>query len=509
MPLVSGSVGELICRVKFTLSDNTQFTLNSNDAINQNNYLTLIKLKEELSAENNIPVGVNSSNVLDLEIISEDKVLIPENDSSPYYGKMNNSAIIEVYVTESNQQIYFGKYFVDTWKSSISSTEPNKVVISATCIMGVIAKMDVPDVMINSGTKIKNYLIALINELNAKLPNNKQILYNASDIKFSAFPTMQFSNLDTENMSNCLNSLSQSTLTNIYSSREGYIKTDYCCDDNFNEAVYQLDVMYSAEVGSGALVNYNGVKVNYSLGNILNVEELASLYDQHVSKNKEKKFKDIDLGEAVYKINRIEVTPEDDSVDVDIISNKTKYNKNRITVTVKADKATNISIKIYGQRLDTTVLTKEIAGSNQLEINNKIIESSLIDKYAGNINKLVGFKHNSMQVSGYFNPRIKLSDTVFVNCENAMSVNGYYKVVGLDWDLGAYGNCTMSLMKTFEMSYDIDEITNSLNEELEKTLDGEFYGRQYDELSAEENGVVNSALSTELSTLRTLLYGEA
>ena len=506
--LKSGEVGSLSCKVKFTLSNNSTFTLNSSETINLKNYLSAIKLTEQISAENNIPVGVNSSNVLDLEIISENHALIPENESSIYYGYMDDTAIVELFVTivDEDKEVYFGKYFVDTWKSVITSDEPNKVKISATCIMGVITKQVVPDVLISNGLFIKDYVIAVIEELNNTLPANKHINYREDDIDFSIFPTMQFSNLDTEDMSNCLNGLSQCTLTNIYADRDGYIKTDFTCDDTSEEAKYRLDVMTAAQAGSGVLVNYDGVKVKYSLGNILDVEQLASLYQQNVVAG-DNTFKEINLGEAVYKINKIEVTAEDNSIDVDIKS--AKYNKNKMTLVIEAEAATKVNISIYGQRLDTTELIYEIQGKNELEINNKVLESQYINKYADYMVQLIGFKNNSMQVSGYFRPDIKLADIIFINCIGAMSVSGFYKVIGLEWEFGVYGKCTIDLIKTFESEFNIDDIMFNFNDLLELTLAGVYtQDNKYTPLSQKENDYVNQVLGTEFDELRMLEYGE-
>lgn len=506
--MINGEAKELSCKVRFTLKDGSVFTLNSNDSINQYNYLSSIKLTEELSAENNIPVGVNSSSVLDLELISNNKALIPENSSSVYYGYMDDSAILELIVTEDGTDVYMGKYYVNSWKSNVTSDVPNKVIISSTCIMGIITKQKVPDVEINSGMFIKDYLVALIEELNLILDSDRKIKYRSSDINFDVFPTMQFSNLDTEDMSNCLNGLSQCTLTNIYSDRHGYIKTDYCCDDTAQEAVYSLDVMTAAEAGSGVLVNYDGIKVNYSLGNILDIVELASV-SQHSVTSGNNTISDIDLGEAVYKINHIDVTAEDPSIFVGINTNQTKYNKNKMTLVIQADAATKVDVKILGQRLDTTSLVYEIAGKNELEITNKVIGKGYIKTYAKNMMQLIKFKNNSMTVSGYFTPKIKLSDIVYINCIGAMSISGYYKVVKLEWDLSAYGKCNMSLIKTFEVRYDINDIMDNLNEPLEKTIDARYpKNKEYVKLSNKENNYANGVLESELETLRLLEYGE-
>lgn len=506
--MTSGIVGEITVKVKFTLSNGDSFFLNdSSSSLNTTNFLSSIKLKESISAENNIPIGVNTSNIIDLEIVSNNKALIPENENSTYYGYMNNTAIVELFITESNEEISFGKYFVNSWKSNITSDTPNNVIVSATNIMSLISKQEVPEIEINTGMYIKDYLMNVIDELNNKLPQTKQIDYDEEDINFEAFPTMQFSNLDTENMGNCLNGLSQCTMTNIYIDRDGKLKTDYCCDDTEQEAVYSFNIMTSAEAGGGVLVNYDSIKVNYSLGNVLDVEQLASLYQQDVIAGINT-FSDINLGNSVYKINRIEVDGEDDNIFVGVDYNTTKYGKNKMTVGVEADAATKVNIRIYGQRLDTTSMVYETDGENKLEVTNRVIEASYVEKYANNILQLINFKNNSMTVEGYFNPRVKLTDTVFINCENAMSISGYYKVVGLDWDLGMYGKCQMSLIKTFSLDYDLDVITNSLNRLLELTING-VYSKDsaFVSLSPQENAYANSELTDELTDLRELLYG--
>ena len=346
----------------------------------------------------------------------------------------------------------------------------------------------------------------MIDELNSTLPQTKQIEYNEEDIKFDAFPVMHFSNLDTENMGNCLNGLSQCTMTNIFVDRDGNLKTDYCCDDSPSEAVYSFDVMTSASAGDGLLVKYDSIKVNYSLGNILDVEQLASLYQQDVIQG-DNIFKDISLGSSVYKINRIDVTAEDTNIYVG--KKEAKYNKNTMQLTVEADAATKVDIKVFGQRLDTTSMVYETDGENKLEITNRVIESSYVEKYANNMLQLINFKNNSMSVEGYFNPRVKLSDTVFINCTNAMSISGYYKVVGLDWDLSMYGKCVMSLIKTFEVDYDLDVIMNNLNNLLELTINGVYSkDSRFVSLDSSENAYANAELNTELTDLRELLYGE-
>lgn len=462
--MVSGIAGELNCRLVFFLADGTTFSFNTADQINNTNYLTSIKLDEKLSENNYLPVGVNTSNVLDIEGTSVNHALIPDNPNSIYYGYMNNTCYIELYITEDETEYYFGRFFVDSWKSNITNSTPNKFIISASNLMSTIGKCDVPDVAITSGMLIKDYVQNIIESLNSQLDQQKQINYRQQDINFNYFPTMYFCNIDTENVDSCFNGISQATLTNIYIDRDGYLKTDYCLDDTEQEAYYELDVLVSSQVGTGTLVNYDGAKVNYTLGDIKDSEQIASVYDHSISPT-DNKILDISLGDAVYKINRIVVTPESEDVFVGLMS--ATYNKNKMSLTFDCDRQIKISVSIYGQRIDNTLLSKEYGGDNKIEITNKIITSDLIDKYIKGISKLIELRNNSMQIEAYIKPDIKISDIVYINALGAMSVSGYYKVQGLSWDLGQYGKCTLSLIKTFE-----DDIptTEDISDDLQNQL---------------------------------------
>lgn len=462
--MVSGIAGELYCRLVFNLSNGASFSFNTADTINENNFLTSIKLDERLSENSYLPVGINTSNVLDIEGTSKNHALIPDNDDSVYYGYMNNTCYIDLYITENEVEHYFGRFYVDSWKSSITNSTPNKFIISASNLMSTIGKCAVPDVAITSGMLIKDYVENVIESLNSQLDANKQIHYRSGDIDFSNFPTMYFCNIDTDNVDNCFNGISQATLTNIFIDRDGYLKTDYCLDDTAQEADYYVDVLVSSQVGTGSLVNYNGVKLNYTLGDIKDSEVIASVYD-HTLTTSDNAINDISLGDAVYKINRIEVIPDEDGVFVGISS--ASYNKNKISLDFDIDRTIKVSVNIYGQRLDNTLLIKETGGDNKLEITNKIITSDLTTKYIDSIEKLIELKTNSMEIEAYIKPDINISDIIYVNAIGAMSVSGYYKVQGISWNLGQYGKCTISLIKTFEDEVLTEaEISQALNSQL-------------------------------------------
>lgn len=498
--MINADCRDIKCEVQFILNNKQKFTLNTGDTINLNNYVKSLKLNEVISANGNIPVGVNSSNTLDIEIVSVNKALIPDNEDSVYYGYMNDTAKIIIKIFENDVEHYMGKYYVNTWKSNISNVEPNKVVISATNIMSKICKMETPDIEIGNETYIEDYLMNMFNEINSKLEADEQLIVNKNNIDFSAFPLMQYSNVNTENVGNTLNGITQATLTNVFITRDNIIKTDYSCDDSEKEAEYEVTIMTSAQLGGGKLVNYDGVKAEYSKYNIKETSVIASLYDEEVEVG-DNTFSDIKLSGNVFKINRIDITPKDNNVFVSVKS--AKYNKNKISIIVEAEAVTTICIKVYGQTVENTMLTKECGGKNKLEISNNILDYNYIDKYIDNMAALINIKNNSLTVSGYITPSIKLGDIVFINAYGAMNVSGYYKVVGLDWEISCYCKCTMTLIKTFEMKYDIDSILFSQTKLLQKRINGQYVDiNNLEDISDIENDYLEKELSTYLTILR-------
>ena len=503
--MIDGTNKGIKCILSFKLDDGSNFELSYTSNLNNTNYVKKINFEEKISTSTDMPVGVNNGDVIDIEIISKNRALIPDNKSSIYYGHMNNKAIIEFNIIEQEETIYMGKLFVNSWKSSNNIENPNSVYIQAVNLMSIISKLNVPDININRSTYIKDYIIEVLNKLNSIMEEDKQVKINENDVRFDVFPVMQFCNIDTENIGNCFNGISQSTLTNIYISRDGYIKTDYNCDDIKEEAQYKLNVLTGAEYGTGMLVDYDGVKVKYSNGDIKDTEVIASIYNREVIKG-ENKISDISLGDAVFKVNRIECIPKDNSVFIEI--KDANYNKNKMSIILDVENSTKADINVYGQRLDNTELVKELGGNNILEISNRIIPASYIDKYMDNTLKLMSIKNNCLNITGYITPKIKLGDIVYVDVEGGMNVSGYYKVIGLNWEFSTYSFCEMTLIKTFNNSYEVDSITEYLNTLFENRLYGiPQKSSDFISLSEEENNYVNEQLEEELTEFRKRLYG--
>ena len=131
--------------VTITFSDGRSYTLQVSDGqTDLKNYCSSIDIDEQLykSSSNNI-VGNICGNTLSLSLVSVDKLLIPNNNTSTYYGLMNDTAYVDINFTvvESNETVYMGRYYVDTWEGGTDSSRPNEVSISAVDLFGKIKNL--------------------------------------------------------------------------------------------------------------------------------------------------------------------------------------------------------------------------------------------------------------------------------------------------------------------------------------------------------------------------------
>ena len=136
------TVKDIRAQVTIHFKNNSSITLDVSDD-NENtpmiNYCTSVDINENLyqSSADNI-VGNVCGNTLSLELVSKNRLLIPNNQSSVYYGLMDETAYIEITFTYKDDEdssithtVPMGRYFVDTWEGGTDSSRPNEVSISA------------------------------------------------------------------------------------------------------------------------------------------------------------------------------------------------------------------------------------------------------------------------------------------------------------------------------------------------------------------------------------------
>lgn len=414
-------------------------------------YVECININETLNISNNNPVGVVSANTLKLSINSKDCLLIPSNKGSKYYGFMNTTAYIKVYLIESGEVIPFGIYYVINWENDATVEKPYHVIIEGTDLLGIINKNAVPDTELKKDINTPDVLDNILTKINENLGEKYKIKYNKANWTFGPFGKLEYNNIEADSMGNWFNILSQSTLTNIYLTRSNQLETDYCLDDKKSDAVCNLHGdknVVSVSVDKGGFVGYSGVKVNYIINSINAESQLIQLTEQVLTPG-DNAYTDIEL-DKIYKITQVRVrTDQTEPVRVKSF----KYNKRTLSMelTNTSSKNATCTIIVYGETLKEDVLSvtrNESNASNEiLEVTNRLLPMRYIDTFAVNLLKLIKIKDSSLSVSGYFNPRIKLGDQVSVSV-NRLNTQGYYKIIGLSWSIQGSIKCTARLLKT-------------------------------------------------------------
>lgn len=443
------------CSVIITLNNNTEIDISLStvgEKTNLTNYITEIDIDESTNTQNNNPVGVVSSNTLKLVLNSMDRSLFPENVNSVYYGLMDNTATVKVTLEDVDGTVEFNTFYVSNWKSNVTSQRPNKVIIECTDLLSIINKNSVPSGVITQNLSTKEAFIYMLNKLNEQLEAKYQVQYDKADIIFDVFDKIEYDNLETGSMGDWLNTVSQCTLTNIYVARDDKIKTDYCLDDTAKESVCNLSDkvnITNASVDNGGLVNYTGVKTSYITNTINNMNKLTTLSNQ-VVKPGTNLFDNISLGSKVFRISAVRLISDESSA---LKLTKLEYDKRICNIEVEnsTEVDINCTIEVYGQSLkeNTLSVTKNKNSSNEiLSVTNKLIIPEYVELYTDNLLSLVGMRNSSISVTGFFNPRIKLGDTLYVDVEKSINTKGYYKVIGLKWKISNTIKCTAKLIKT-------------------------------------------------------------
>jgi hypothetical protein len=160
-------------------------------------------------------------------------------------------------------------------------------------------------------------------------------------------------------------------------------------------------------------------------------------------------FDDLDLSNKVFNINAVRLISNTSRA---LKLTKLTYNKRKCSLEIENNTTDDItcSIVIYGQSLKENKLSilKTKGSTNEiLEVTNKLLLPEYAEKYTTNLLKLVGLRNSSLSLTGFFNPRLKLGDTIYVDVERSIKTSGYYKIIGLHWKISNTIKCTAKVIK--------------------------------------------------------------
>lgn len=504
---------------KIIFSDNREYVLpfvNTDSASTDlKDYGTKCTLKQSLyKGTNTNVIGNICCGSLYIEGRSIDKLLINSNENSIYSNYMNNTAKIEIRCNgDDNVETFMGVYYVDTWECGTTNSNYDSFFITCVDLLSKIKNISLKKVRLRQKMKFSEYLITVIEKLNIDLPDDIKVKYTKQTLQkmdnlYSDDWNMYYNNIDRTNIESIFNTLAQNTLSYIWIDRDNYLQVDSLIDDNKSEAVCELSGMnnlFSYEVQQGDIGNYSGISVEYITAISYKDVQILQLKDYQLYVGNNNITGQLS-SDKVTKINLIEIQCDDGSKAVC----KSIYNyKNSIDMIIRAENSTKATITVYGQVIDETYNIKTVYRNNikgnVLEIKNHLLREENIQTYIDNFLRLISMNNSLVNVEGYINPQLKLSDMVAV-LGRRLSINNYYKVVNLEFSLGTNYRCKANLMKTIDSKISIQSLLGSDNEEVNNILNGSVdttYQFLYPTTSQEDE--INDYIGNELKELQKFL----
>lgn len=446
--------------VVITFNNGQTYNLPMSDPLSQglNNYCTSISLKEQMYTKNNNNIiGNVCANTLSLKIISKDGLLISSNESSDYFGYMDQTAYIDVTcVGDDDVSTYMGRYYVDAWENGVTSSTANEVSISAIDVLGKIKNIALRKIRLQRKLDVNTYLVSILDKLNSSLPSEMRVLYNVQDLdifKNSGYNwQLWYNNIDRDSFENILNNIAQNTLSNLWIDRNRYFKTDWLLDDSQEVSVCDLSgavniLDYGTNLGDTDKAS--GVEVTYIDNVSYEDKELASINNYPLTQGLNV-LENVNLNsDKILNINTIEIICDAGSAYCTSFFNY----KNSIDFNIVSTQQTSCNIKIWGTVINeiTNTVTDYLDNNNKnnlISIDNRILRKELISTYKDGLLDLISYRNSNIYAEGFINPQIKLGDLVKMT-GNKLGIDSYYKVIGLDFKLGTNYRCKATLLKTF------------------------------------------------------------
>lgn len=472
-----------------------------------------LRLREKMysSSANNI-VGNICGNTLSIDLKSIDKLLIPNNAESKFYGYMNDTAYIELYfyIPDEDTEIYMGRYYVDTWESEAQAKRAREVNISCVDLLSKIKNMTLDKVRLHRNMKFNDFLKIIIDNLNSRLPEHMQILYTEDNLKIfrnSGYDwQMYFNNIERKTVEGLFNDVAKYTISYIWIDRNNYVQTDHLIDDDISESVGKLsDTTNLIEYTncSGDIDKYSGVRVKYIDSMNYEDKELLSISDLQLYK-----------GNNVFenlKLNSDKVA-DIDTFDIDTDKGKAfcvKFNnyKDSMDMVIKAKYTCKANIKVHGKVINEvygTVEKRNNSNGTLLDIENRVLIKQLINTYANGLNNLMSMKNNRIQANGFISPMIECGNTVEFE-GTRLDIVDFYKVTGCEFTYNGKYRCTVDLLKTIVTETNVDDILYDYNVLLYKRICGEYVDNsEYRDLTESENEKAYNAYKDELDELSRL-----
>lgn len=426
--------------------------------------VTEYSIKETESVNVGNPLGIISSNTLQLSIFDDSGVLARTNTSSPYYGYMRNGVKIEVFEKykdslDTERTVSFGVYYTDSWQNSNNGGDLSTVNISAVDKLTYVGKLPIPELDDYGGVTVVDLYYNLLKKCGAGLTDND--IYADPSLELS----MSFTIMKGDRMMSVLNSIAQALIARITISRDGKIMLLPAFPKAEPEETLDAEVFSSINFSQNQDNNYNKVQLKYNLVSDRASEELAR-YEGLVLKPGENTINDLSLTSDAVGLDGVYIeytsTPEKYLGMIEYIAYQ-GY-QSGVTVRIKNNTSENIScnIAVWGTSTALSDATVErelpyIGGVTTSNVADTLMLESYIiqteedaNKYLDDVVNYITKTSHEVSVSGMLPTYFKAGMYITITDDSKVSrddITGTFYIKGVTLDFNMTTMVTLNMYK--------------------------------------------------------------
>ena len=487
------------------------------------NYCTSIDTDEKLCTQNNNNiVGAVTGNSLSLKLVSSDKLLVPNNTQSAYYGYMNKTAKLSLtYIVHypddtHDESVNMGLWYVSSWESGTSSSKPEEIQILAVNLLSKVKNLPLSKMKLKKYIDINDFLKSCIDEINNNTIGLDSITYTSDSIALfrNSSYTWQlvWNNIERDTFEGLLNDIAKSTCSYLWIDRNNCFQTDFLLDDSVDESVGTLSGstnLLSYDVRTGSFNQYSGVRVAYIKNIKVATQEVLVLKNPVVFSG-ENVLDDIKMNSSNIQNIRSIQSNQDDICSVNTWY-KDSLSLNINVVYENPDVQRNIIVRgdVVTENYAYCEKYKSTNRESILEIKNRLLREEFINSYTQGLINIMTMQNNVVQCSGFINPKLKLGDTVRFQ-GSRLGIDDYYKVLGIKTSLsgGSY-RATVLLQKFIGTGLNVIDIMNECSNALRNCLSGIYVDPNSvnTSMTVEEAALVEEDMGDVLAALKLRLQG--
>lgn len=435
-------------RLDFTFDNNATFTTQTNNVNTDNSCcINLIINEKEANIIGN-PLGVFTSNSVNIEIVDKLNVLIPTNTSSPYYGYMRNG--VQIDITDITNNIPFGTYYVSDWNVDRENGEFGTINIMAEDKLTYIGNMEVPELPAYIGLDVKVLLKNLLNAIG--------LTDNEFYIDPSLTLNMSFSITKGSTVRDVLNSIAQSLIARITLRRDGkiYVMPAFPTINVYGE-IANDNYVENYNIAHNTANTYNKVKLSYNQVSNRPSEILQTLNNVELVLG-ENVFSNIEIPYNVLSYDGVYVEYEADEVSYDdkITSISFQGFQGGISITINSAKSEPFlcNIEIAGKSANITdsyvesiIQGTDVKVANVLNLTSFVIQTeSDARAYIAKVITYLQTINQQVTLSGLFSTEIEPGMYIKINSDIS-ELDGIYYVDGYSLTCGQGDTTSLSVLK--------------------------------------------------------------